>query len=183
MEQPAAQRVTAEQFRLGMRRLAGAVNIVTAEHAGHRFGLTATAVCSATAEPPTALICINRSAATHGAIVRSAAFCINVLRSDDAELANAFSGTQSGEARFGAGEWLRLPGGAPALATALASFDCRVARTLDYGTHTIFLGEVASIVIGRKGRPLLYAGRQYARLASLAHGEPLPEGFDHWVDG
>lgn len=179
---PAAQHITAEQFRLGMRRLAGAVNIVTAEHAGHRFGLTATAVCSATAEPPTALICINRSAATHAAIVRSGAFCINVLRNEDAELANAFSGTQSGEARFKAGEWLRLASGAPALASALASFDCRVAKSLDHGTHTVFLGEVGSIVIGRKGKPLLYAGRQYARLTSLAHGEPLPEGFDHWVD-
>ena len=183
MDQPAAaQHVTAEQFRLGMRRLAGAVNIVTAAYAGHRFGLTATAVCSATAEPPTALICINRSAATHAAIARSRVFCINVLRAEDAELANAFSGTQSGEARFGSGQWLRLASGAPALASALASFDCRVAKSLDHGTHTVFLGEVGSIVIARKGRPLLYADRQYARLISLAHGEPLPEGFDHWVD-
>lgn len=181
MNDPAGTHISADQFRLGMRRLAGAVNIVTAEHDGHRFGLTATAVCSATAEPPTALICIHRGAATHAAIVCSGVFCINVLRAEDAGLANAFSGTQSGEARFGSGEWLRLASGAPALASALASFDCRVAKSLDHGTHTVFLGEVGSLVIGRKGRPLLYAGRQYARLSSLAHGEPLPEGFDHWV--
>lgn len=182
MDRSASQHVTAEQFRLGMRRLAGAVTIVTASYQGHRFGLTATAVCSATAAPPTALACVNRSAATHAAIVGSGAFCINVLRTDDAELANAFSGTQSGEARFRAGEWLQLAGGSPALASALASFDCRVANSVDHGTHTVFLGEVAGLVVGRKGRPLLYAGRQYARLTSLAHGEPLPEGFDHWVD-
>ena len=181
MKPPATPRVSVEQFRLGMRCLAGAVNIVTAAHDGHRFGLTATAVCSAAAEPPTVLVCINRSAATHAAIRRSGAFCVNVLRSEDANLANAFSGTQSGEARFRAGEWLRLASGAPALASALAGFDCRVANSLEHGTHTVFLGEVSSIVIGRKGRPLLYAGRQYARLTSLAHGEPLPEGFDHWV--
>ena len=33
---------------------------------------------------------------------------------------------------------------------------------------------------GRKGRPLLYAAGQYARLAALTHGEPLPEGLDYW---
>ena len=182
MESHPASRIGAEQFRRGMRCLAGAVNIVTAEHEGHRFGLTATAVCSATAEPPTVLACVNRATATHGAISRSSAFCVNVLRVEDADLANAFSGTQSGEARFGSGEWLRLVSGAPALASALASLDCRVTATLDHGTHTVFLGEVHGIVLGRQGRPLLYSHGQYARLVSLAPGDPLPEGFDHWVD-
>ena len=182
MQSPAASRVSAEQFRRGMRCLAGAVNVVTASFDGHRFGLTATAVCSATAEPPSLLACINRATATHGAILSSQAFCVNVLRVEDADLANAFSGKQSGESRFRSGEWLRLSSGAPALASALTSLDCRLVKSMDHGTHTIFLGEVQSIVFGREGRALLYANGQYARLASLAQGEPLPEGFDRWVD-
>jgi flavin reductase (DIM6/NTAB) family NADH-FMN oxidoreductase RutF len=44
-----AKPVDAEQFKAGMRALAGAVNIITAANAGHRYGMTATAVCSATA--------------------------------------------------------------------------------------------------------------------------------------
>ena len=80
------QPVNAEQFKLGMRGLAAAVNIVTAAHAGHRYGMTATAVCSVSAEPPTVLACINKSTATHAAIVKSEAFCINVLRADDQDL-------------------------------------------------------------------------------------------------
>lgn len=181
MDQPsAAQHVTAEQFRLGMRCLAGAVNIVTAAHAGHRHGLTATAVCSVTVDPPTVLICVNRSAATHAAIAGSGWFCVNVLRAEDADLANAFSGRQPGEARFRMRDWTHLASGAPALVGALASVDCRVAKSLDHGTHTVFLGEVRSLVVGRKGNSLLYAGRRYAKLAPLAHGEPLPEGLDYW---
>ena len=66
------------------------------------------------------------------------------------------------------------------LLDALVSFDCRVANRLTHGTHTVFLGEVERVVIGRKGKPLLYADGQYAKLASLAHGEPLPEGLDYW---
>ena len=47
----ASQPVDAGQFKIGMRTLAGAVNIITSMHSGHRYGMTATAVCSASAEP------------------------------------------------------------------------------------------------------------------------------------
>src|SRR4030088_3115701 len=64
---PAAKsdEVDAQQFRTGMRSLAGAVSIITSAQAGHRYGMTATAVCSASAEPPTVLICVNKLATTH----------------------------------------------------------------------------------------------------------------------
>lgn len=172
--------VDTRAFKLGMRSLASAVSVVTSAHAGHRYGMAATAVCSASAEPPTVLVCVNRLAGTHAAIDKSAAFCVNVLRAEDFELSNIFSGAQSGEGRFKSREWLRLATGAPALADALVSFDCRVVKKLQHGSHTIFLGEVAQLRGGRKGKPLLYAEAQYAKLASLAHGEPLPEGLDYW---
>src|ERR671923_815483 len=92
--------VDGAQFKAGMRALAGAVNIITANNAGHRYGMTATAVCSATADPPTVLVCINKLATTHGAISKSKVFCVNVLRSEDWELSTAFSGAQAGEGRF-----------------------------------------------------------------------------------
>jgi flavin reductase len=172
--------VNVENFRLGMRSLAAAVSIVTTAHSGHRYGMTATAVCSVSADPPALLACLNQVTSTHGAILKAGVFCVNVLRVEDAELSTAFAGGQSGEARFRTREWNRLPTGAPALVDALASFDCRVVKTIEHGTHTIFLGQVEHILLGRKGKPLLYATGQYAKLASLAHGEPLPEGLDYW---
>jgi len=174
------ERVNVEQFRLGMRSLAGAVNIVSTAHSGHRYGMTATAVCSVSADPPTLLVCMNQLTTTHGALLKAGVFCVNVLRAEDSDLSTAFAGSQSGESRFRSREWMRLATGAPALADALASFDCRVVKTIEHGTHTVFLGEIEKILLGRKGKPLLYAGGQYAKLASLGHGEPLPEGLDYW---
>jgi flavin reductase (DIM6/NTAB) family NADH-FMN oxidoreductase RutF len=142
--------------------------------------MTATAVCSATAEPPTVLACINRLAGTHAAVARSRVFCVNVLRAEDWELATAFSGGQAGESRFRSRDWTRLATGAPVLIDALVSFDCRVVKKLAHGTHTIFLGQVEQILLGQKGKPLLYSDGQYAKLASLTLGEPLPEGLDYW---
>ncbi len=175
-----AKPVDGQQFRLGMRTLAGAVNIITSTHAGRRYGMTATAVCSATAEPPTVLVCINRLAVTHDAIAKAKAFCVNVLRAEDWQLSTIFSGAQTGETRFKNGNWTRLATGSPALVDALVSFDCRVVKKLAHGTHSIFLGEVEQILIGQKGKPLLYSDGQYAKLASLTLGEPLPEGLDYW---
>ena len=172
--------VDAEQFKAGMRTLAGAVNLVTSAHAGHRYGMIATAVCSASAEPPTVLVCINKLSTTHGAIAKAHSFCLNVLRSEDWELSTTFSGAQSGEARFKSGNWTRLATGSPVLIDALVSFDCRVVRKIAHSTHTIFLGQVEQMLFGQKGKPLLYSEGQYAKLASLTLGEPLPEGLDYW---
>ncbi|HKU45356.1 MAG TPA: flavin reductase family protein [Burkholderiales bacterium] len=172
--------VDGEQFKAGMRTLAGAVNIITSTHSGHRYGMTATAVCSATADPPTVLACINKLAATHGAVAKSKAFCVNVLRAEDWELSTAFSGATSGETRFKSRDWTRLTTGSPVLIDALVSFDCHVVKQVAHGTHTIFLGEVSQVAFGKKGKPLLYSEGQYAKLASLTLGEPLPEGLDYW---
>ena len=174
MEQP----VSLEQFKLGMRLLAGAVNIISSVHGGRRYGMTATAVCSVTADPPTVLVCINKLATTHGIVAKSRLFCVNVLRADDAELSTTFSGAASGEGRFKSRDWTRLATGAPVLIDALVSFDCRVVKKVTYGTHGIFLGQVEQVLVGKPGKPLLYSEGQYAKLAS--RGEALPEGLDYW---
>src|SRR3954468_23835361 len=109
----ASQPVDAGQFKIGMRTLAGAVNIITSFHSGHRYGMPATAVCSASAEPPTVLVCINKLATTHNAVTKSKMFCVNVLRADDWQLSTTFSGGQTGDARLRHGSWARLFSGAP----------------------------------------------------------------------
>ncbi len=172
--------VDPDQFKAGMRSVAGAVTIITTAHASHRYGMTATAVCSATANPPTVLVCINKLAATHDAIVKSRVYCVNVLRAEDFDLSTNFSGAQTGEGRFKSRNWSRLATGSPVLVDSLVAFDCRVVKSLVHGTHTIFLGQVEQVLLGKRGKPLLYSEGQYAKLASLTYGEPLPEGLDYW---
>src|SRR5205809_494668 len=82
-----------------MRALAGAVNIITSMQAGHRYGMTATAVCSASAAPATVLACSERRAPTHGGVAKGTAVCVNVLRAEGGEVSTAFSGAERGERR------------------------------------------------------------------------------------
>jgi len=134
-----------EAFREAMRRFATTVSIIScSDEEGRLHGMSATAVASVCVEPPTLLICINNSTATRGALSRSGRSCVNILRvrSFHSELSQVFSGKMRGDDRFRLGNWDRAADGLPFLADAQANLFCHVDRTLDYQTHTLFLGRV-----------------------------------------
>jgi flavin reductase (DIM6/NTAB) family NADH-FMN oxidoreductase RutF len=159
--------IDADTYKRGMRQLAAAVTIVTTEHEGERCGLTATAVCSLSADPPTLLVCVNRTASAHDPIKFSRRFCVNVLSDADSALSRRFAGPEKGEARFASAIWRTAVTGAPVLDHALASFDCELIETVEAGTHTIFIGRVHAVGTQPGRRPLLYADGDYSGLAAL----------------
>ena len=66
-------------FRACMRQVPGAVTVVTTVHEGTRGGLTATAVCSVSADPPQILVCVNRSSSAEAVIVAAGRFGVSFL--------------------------------------------------------------------------------------------------------
>ena len=52
-----------QDFRHAMASCAAGVHVITTDGAAGRYGITMTAVSSITDEPPTVMLCINRSAA------------------------------------------------------------------------------------------------------------------------
>ncbi|MBB3771187.1 flavin reductase (DIM6/NTAB) family NADH-FMN oxidoreductase RutF [Angulomicrobium tetraedrale] len=161
---PSAQAPDSAGFRAAMRELAAGVTIITAGRDGGRRGLTATAVCSVSADPPTLLVCINRSAEGHAAIRESGAFCVNVIAAEHQCLAERFAGRDGarGAERFEHGEWRSLATGAPVLADAVAAFDCQVIQAIDAGTHTVFLGAVTATTVSPQRAALLYRAGAFA---------------------
>lgn len=153
--------VSADLFRQGMRRLAGATTIITSlapgEGRGGWVGMTATAVASVSADPARLLVCVNRSTFAHGVISRSGMLGVNVLGRDELGMATRFAGGVPPQERFAAGEWQAAPGGAPLLRSALAGFDCAVAECVTASTHDIFICDVRDVLIRPLGGdPLIY---------------------------
>jgi flavin reductase (DIM6/NTAB) family NADH-FMN oxidoreductase RutF len=171
--------IDSETFKIGMRRLAGHVCLITtADPNGARAGLTATAVCSVSAEPPTLLICVNRQNASHTTIRKAGVFAVNVLGLQDLPLANRFASRMSPEERFQQGLWEKLETGAPILESALVSFDCRIAQAVEVGTHGILFGEIQSLrVRAVDAKPLLYSHGAYGGFASAGAAQ-IPEMLD-----
>jgi flavin reductase (DIM6/NTAB) family NADH-FMN oxidoreductase RutF len=141
-----------------MRHLAGAVTVIATGQPGHRSGLTATAVCSLSDDPPALLVCVNRTASAHDLIAAHRMFSVNLLASGQEDVAARFAGRGGlrGDARFDDAVWHVLKSGAPVLRTALAAFDCEVSETLATATHTVFIGRVVGATASETADPLLY---------------------------
>lgn len=159
--------VSADLFREGMRRLAASVTILTTRTVeGTPIGMTATAVCSVSGDPPTLLCCINRANASRAAFAEAGVYAVNVLTSGEADLATRFALPMAPEERFSRGAWTALETGAPVLESATATFDCRISQVTEVGSHTIFFGEVLAIATrGAHVMPLLYAHGGYGSFA------------------
>ena len=153
--------VTRDEFRHAMAGLAAAVNVITSDGPGGRTGFTATAVCSVTDDPPTLLVCLNRSASVHAAFSANATLCVNTLAHGQHELSNLFGGKTDMAERFAAAQWHRWVTGAPVLEGAAASFDCRVSKTVSVGTHDILFCEVVALERQGEAAGLVYFDRQY----------------------
>ena len=152
MDTPAS---VAQGFRAAMRRLAAGVAVITTAEGGRPYGMTATAVTSLCAEPPSLLVCVNRGATLHDPVAARGAFCVNLLRRGHDEVCRVCSSKPDGEVRFATGVWDHGEG-LPRLEDAQASLFCRVAGSLAHGTHTVFIGEVFAVRVAEEVAPLVY---------------------------
>lgn len=153
------------RFLEGMRQLASGVCIIATRHEDRRYGLTATAVCSLSTEPPALLVCINHSAEAHAAIHASRFLSVHVLSEEHVDVARRFA-TAKGEAKFEDAPWAEHESGMPHLVGALASFDCCVDAIWECETHSVFKCQVEWVVVN-DGPPLIYRNRQFAGVAAL----------------
>jgi flavin reductase (DIM6/NTAB) family NADH-FMN oxidoreductase RutF len=154
-----------DQFRDALRSWASGVSVVTTERDGGIQGITVSSFASLSLDPPLVLICIDRGAVSHGLIARRGVFAVNLLREDQAALANDAAGRRGPQGnRLEKVAWRRAVTGAPILKDCLAWLDCLLVDTLPGGDHSIFVGRVEAA--GRTdGRPLLWFGSDYQRLA------------------
>lgn len=150
-------------FKQVMRHLPGAVTIITSRLAGTWVGMTATALCSLSAEPPMLLTCINLSARSCDKIRRSGRFTVNLLSSSDADIARHFFKADM-DSRFQLGDWRETEHGGLALASARATIDCALAGDIPAGTHAIFLGRIEAATVNPERPALVYVDGQYGAL-------------------
>ena len=153
-------------FREGMSRVAAAVHVVTTDGPSGLAGFTATAVTPGTDDPASLLVCVNTAARSAQALLANGVFCVNVLNASDRDLADVFAGRTDlqGPDRFSKGEWDKLVTGAPALATSLVSFDCRLSDARVVATHHVIIGEILTIRLGEIRPALVYQRRLYHEL-------------------
>ena len=129
-----------EEFLSILRTTKQTVFIMSAEKNDVRRAVTVSSVTSISMEPPSILICINKSSKIHDSIVLGSKFCINLLTKDQHELSNICSDDQKHDQRFADQNW-NLDN-LPFLENAQANIFCKVDKLSSYHTHTIVIGLV-----------------------------------------
>ena len=107
--------------------------------------MTASWITQLSMEPVLVGVGVDNSAVTHRLISEGGSFTVNLWSSEDTRVFVKFSKpavrdglTLNGRAVVPA------PSGAPIFEEAIAWMDCTVRDTIDFGTHTLFVGEVTA---------------------------------------
>jgi flavin reductase (DIM6/NTAB) family NADH-FMN oxidoreductase RutF len=151
--------------KLALRRLASSVSVVTCRYDGQNYAMTATSVSALSMEPPSMLLCVNRSAGFHRALNSANEFAINILSRAHVDISRLCSGGTNPSGRFDVGRW-DIRAAAPVLIDAQAAIVCRKDRELEYGTHTVFMGRITSLAVNGDIDPLIYVDGEYTGRAA-----------------
>lgn len=168
MTEPLAPDVTIAEFRMAMGRFATGVTVVTTTVDGVDLAMTASSLTSVSLEPLLMLVCVEREARFHDAVLSTGWFGVSILGSEQRATA----------------QWLATRGrplhdqldrvphvrgprtGAPLLTGALARLECRTTTTYPAGDHTIVLAAVESVdVETRPESALTYYRSRYGSLS------------------
>jgi flavin reductase (DIM6/NTAB) family NADH-FMN oxidoreductase RutF len=156
-------------FKESMRRLAGAVSIITVGTGEERTGFTATSVSSFSVEPPTIMVSVNRDSSSWPALQKARSFTVNILADDQSGVADRFAGRGGikGNDRYVGWEWSVQGTGSLGLVGAVAVIDCELEEAIERHSHAILLGRVRSVDVTTSAAPLLYWHGAYKTLSEI----------------
>lgn len=166
--QPVAPADDPEALRLALRDAMAAVctpvAVVTTMAGTRPYGTTVSAFASLSMEPPMVLVSLDQRSGLLAEIRRTRGFGLNVLSSDQAQLAQIFA--RSGADGFATTSWV-AHAGVPRLPGATSFVVCQVPQLIRAGDHVLVLGLVCDAETG-PGSPLTYHRRAYGSHATLA---------------
>lgn len=155
-------------FRAAMGRFATGVTVITTRTGDRDHAMTASALTSVSLEPLLVLVCVEREARFHDAVVEAGIWGISVLSSHDRPAADWLA--TRGRPLHGQLDRIgHHPGpetGVALLDGALSTFECRTTEVHPGGDHSIVVGEVVSVATSaHPGEALLYYRGRYVTLA------------------
>lgn len=155
----------AQSLKLGMRRLATSVCIVTAaSDNGEAQAMTVSSVTSVSADPASLLVCVNRESRFAPLLTPGLVLAVNVLHSRHQALSQLCADPAKYTERLAHSAW-HWEGPLPYLADAEAVFFTRVDAIYPYGTHFVVIAQVINVQVSSDPlSPLLYADGTYRTL-------------------
>ncbi|MFC4587407.1 flavin reductase family protein [Sphaerisporangium corydalis] len=162
---PVENQVDQAVFRKVTGRFATGVAVATTLHGGVDHAMTVNSVASVSLDPLLVLVCVERIARFHDAVLAAGIFGISILGEDGEEASRAFA--KRGRTLHGQlDRWSHRRGtlGLALFDTAIATLECRTRAVHDGGDHSIVVGDVVSAHAPRDHAPLVYYAGRYRHL-------------------
>ena len=152
----------AATFRTVLGRLASGVSIITTrDPEGRDHGMTVTALCSLSLDPPLILVCVDRIATMYPHLLTATHLAVSMLTKEQDALSHRFAVVK--DDRFTGVAITRASNGCALIDDALAHMECDMWARHEGGDHTIFIGRVTRAA-AREAQPLVYYRGRYAHL-------------------
>jgi flavin reductase (DIM6/NTAB) family NADH-FMN oxidoreductase RutF len=112
------------------------------------------------------IVSVNRGASSWPLLKRYGFFGVNILTSDQIDIAERFAGKDGlkGAERFAGAEWTTRASGVPLLVGALAAIDCEVEEIVERHSHAIVIGRVLDLQLSTRTAALAYWQGQYVAI-------------------
>jgi flavin reductase (DIM6/NTAB) family NADH-FMN oxidoreductase RutF len=170
--EPAIDVADPDLLRRAFGTFATGVTVVTVGGA-IPHGMTANSFASVSLDPPLVLVCVERDAVMHRALLDTGRFGVSVLASDQENVARHFADRRRpfGVKQFDIVDW--VPGdhtGSPLIVGAVAHFECRLWRSYEGGDHTIFIGRLLTLQRHAENDALLFICGQFRQVAGERTG-------------
>ena len=141
--------------------------MTTRDSDGRPTGLTVSAFCSVSLDPPQVLVCVDHKSQSYPALRDRDHFAVNFLGDGHEDVSRRFATTRLD--KFEGIPHKVSSRGVPLLEGALAQLECRTVSRHVEGDHTILVAVVDEARNGA-GEPLLYYRGKYRRLAETPSG-------------
>ena len=127
--------------------------------------MTVSSFSSVSIDPQLVTISLMKDSRTHDYVISARIFGITILSESQQVISKIFAGqVPETENRFNDLETWTLDTGSPFLEGGLGFLDCQLTDVYDFGSNSLFIGEVVAAKLGDGGRPLLYFDQQYRML-------------------
>jgi flavin reductase ActVB len=155
----------------------GVAIVTTLTEDGAPRGLTTTAVCSVSADPPTIVVCVDLASRTLAALRASRRFAANFIGEGRSELCLLFA--SKAEDKFAGVAWRPTGSGMPILADdVLAWADCATEHELEVGDHVLLVARVESGGVQPELEPPLMYYRRSWGVWTPAHETSDPDAVE-----
>jgi flavin reductase (NADH) len=156
--------VDLQTFRFVMGSFASGVCVVTTvDENDEPRGLTCSAFCSVSVDPPLLLVSLSNRSGTLPAVLSSNRFAVNILGSQGQSVSQLFA--SGAKDKFSRVRWEPGPAtGTPLLQVNVAHAECEVFDAVEEGDHTLLIGRVVGGGTEQDRHSLVYWRGAYGRL-------------------